>query len=336
MKNEFKPHGIVHITGEPDSGKTSAALECGVMPDGIWFLDDDVKGRATVQQLLSNGIQFGRYDDLVALGRGKREVEFHEACLRLLDGVHPGEYQAIIWDTWARFAKTCHDYVLAHPQKFRMSWATMGQIKGAQQWLETRRYEAELLHRLNELAETVIIVTHLKSHTLSGVQTGKQVPDASVAIQRVASLRLWLMRNPKGGTPLVLVLKRIDKKVLENGHLRTVAVLPPKLTPRPDERSIWDVITRYWNNPISNRPLLPEETPDEYELSVIRGTLTADQQRVFELLLRSGLTEPEAIAEPDALTAQAQALRSEGKTLPEIANILGISVPEVAELLAGE
>lgn len=329
----MKITGIIHITGEPDSGKTSAALELAADPSVTWFLDDDVKGRATVQQLLASGVQFGRYDDLVALGRGKREIEFHEACLRLLDQVRPGEFQAIVWDTWSRFAKTCHDWVLAHPQQFRASWSSMGQIKGAQQWLEARRYEAELLHRLAELAETVVIVTHLKDHTLSGIRTGKQVPDSSIALQRVATLRLWLIRNPAGGTPLALVLKRMDKKVVENGRLYTIPVLPPKLTPQPSERSIWDVVARYWQNPVGNRPLRPEERPDEYELSIIRGTLTPDQQRVFELLLKSGLAEPEAVAEPDDLAQQARTMRDAGKPLPEIATALGIPVPEVAALL---
>ncbi len=326
--------GIVHITGEPDAGKTSAALECGVSPEYIWFLDDDVKGRATVHHLLDGGVTFGRYDDVVALGRGKREVEFHEACLRLLDSVRPGMYQAIIWDTWSRFAKTCYDWVLSHPQQFRTSWSSLGQIKGAQQWLETRRYEAELLHRLAELAEVVIVVTHLKPHTMSGIQTGKQVPDASLALQRVASLRLWLMRNPSGGTPLALVLKRLDRKVLENGRLRTVPVLPPKLTPQAGERSIWDVIDRYWRDPIADRPLRPDETPNEYEVSVIRGTLTADQQRVFELMLRAGIAEPEHVAEPDALETLVRAMEAEGKSIPQIAAAIGLSPSEVAEVLA--
>lgn len=329
----MKIPGVIHITGEPDSGKTSAALELAADLAATWFLDDDVKGRATVQQLLAAGVQFGRYDNLVALGRGKREIEFHEACLRLLDRVRPGEFQTIVWDTWSRFAKTCHDWVLAHPQQFRVFWSAMGQIKGAQQWLEARRYETELLHRLAELAETVVIVTHLKDHTLSGVRTGKQVPDSSTALQRVAVLRLWLMRNPAGGTPLALVLKRIDKKVLDNGRLRTIPVLPPKLTPQPRERSIWDMVERYWNDPVGDRPLRPEERPDGYELSIIRGTLTPDQQRVFELLLKSGLAEPEAVAEPDDLTVQAKTMRDVGKSLPEIAAALGMTIPEVATLL---
>lgn len=327
--------GIIHITGEPDSGKTTAALECGAKPEDIWFLDSDVKGRATVQQLLDSGIRFGRYDDLVALRRGRRELEFHEACLRLLDGVKPGAFQVIVWDTWSEFAKTCHDWVVAHPQQFRQNWAAMGQVKGAQQWLEARRYEAELLHRLAELAEAVVVVTHLKDHLLNGIRTGKKVPDSSIALERVATLRLWLRRNPSSPVPVALVLKRIDRKIVTPEGIRTVAVLPPRLAPAPGERSIWDTIRRYWSNPVGDRPLRPEELPDEWEFSIISGTLTADQQRVFELMLQAGAgPDAETFADTD-IAEQVRQMRAAGKPFHEIAAALGLTVPEAVQLAGG-
>lgn len=326
--------GVIHITGEPDSGKTTAALECGAHPRDIWFLDNDVKGRATVLQLLDAGVQFGRYDDLVALRAGKREVEYHEEILRLLDSAKSGTYQAIIWDTWSEFAKTCHDYVAAYPQKFRANWSPKGDIKGAQQWQEARRYEAELLHRLAELAETVVVVTHLKDHNLSGVKTGKQIPDASPALVRVPSLRLWLRRNVSSPVPIALVLKRVDRKEVTSSGIRTISVLPPKIVPLATERSIWDAINRYWHNPVGLRELLPDELPDDWELSIIRGTLTADQQRVFELMLKAGVVEVEPVVDDGTdLAAEAQRLRAEGKTMAEIAGELQVSVPDVVDML---
>lgn len=328
--------GIIHVTGEPDSGKTTFALECGAHPKDIWFLDDDVKGRAVVQQLLDSGVQFGRYDDLAALRRGKRELEFHEACLGLIDSVPPGRYEAVIWDTWSAFAKTCHDWVVAHPDRFRQNWAALGSVKGAQQWQEARRYEAELLHRLAEKVKLVIVVTHLKDHVLNNIRTGKKIPDSSVALERVAVMRLWLRRNPASPVPIALVLKRIDRKMVTPEGIRTVAVLPPKITPRPGERSLWDSIRRYWNEPVGDRPLQPDEIPDEWELSIIRGTLTPDQQRVFELMLRAGVGPDEEtlalIADNDP-AQKARELREQGKTLAEIAAILQIPVPDVLKLL---
>jgi hypothetical protein len=52
--------GIIHVTGEPDVGKTTFALESGASPERTWFVDDDVKGQSTVGELLAAGYQFGR------------------------------------------------------------------------------------------------------------------------------------------------------------------------------------------------------------------------------------------------------------------------------------
>ena len=54
-------NGIIQVTGEPGVGKTSFALQCGAPPERILFVDDDVKGRSTVDDLKSMGMEFGDY-----------------------------------------------------------------------------------------------------------------------------------------------------------------------------------------------------------------------------------------------------------------------------------
>jgi hypothetical protein len=39
-------NGLVHLTSEPDVGKTSMALECGADPTKIMFVDSDIKSRS--------------------------------------------------------------------------------------------------------------------------------------------------------------------------------------------------------------------------------------------------------------------------------------------------
>lgn len=332
--------GIIHVTGEPDTGKTTFALECGAKPERIWFLDDDVKGRATVQELLANGFEFGRYDDLVALARGKRELEFHLACHDLMTQVEPGQFDAIVWDTWTRFAKTCHPYVVTNPAIFKQRWSPMGRIKGAQQWQEAHRYEAQILNHLQGLAPTVIVVTHLKDFYMNDAKTGKQVPACSRTLVRVPVMRVWLRHNEHSPVPVGLMLKRPSRRTVTERGLRTINMLPRKVTPQDGDRSLWDTIARYYDNPIDLREPFEWEMPTEYELSILDGTLTADQKRTLHLMLQAGAVsgddgEPE---EDDALLEHVKQLKASGLSLPAIAKDekvakAGLGVPDVARLL---
>jgi len=289
----MKPfNGIIQVTGEHDTGKTTFALECGVPAKRIVFFDDDVKGKSVVDDLGPD--QFGQYHNLVAAGEGKTELEFYQHVLGLIDNIHQ-DTEAVIFDTWTRFAKAMHPYVVAHPGEFRKSYTPMGSIKGAQQWQDARRLEAEILTKILEVAPLVILIAHLKSNYLNQIKTGKMEPDSSPTLERVARLRLWLRQNPTGGpVPIALVLKRMDeKKLTEDGHIRTVSILPRKLVPVDGEDSLWDTINRYRTEPVGNRPPLTEELPDEYEMAILDGTLTADQQYVMRETLRLGLVMPE-------------------------------------------
>lgn len=329
--------GIIHITGEPDVGKTTFALECGASPARIWFLEDDVKGQATVQELLAAGHEFGRYDNLVTLARGKRELEFHSACLNLMTEVKPGQFDVIVWDTWTRFAKTCHPYVLAFSATFRQRWATYGKIKGAQQWQEAHRYEAQILSQLQKLAPTIIVVTHLKDFYLNDAKTGKQVPACSRTLVRVPRLRIWLRHNENSPVPIGLVLKRLDKKIVTGKGLRTVSILPRKIVPTDGHQSLWDTIEWYHKNPVGLREPTPQETPNEFELSILDSTLTADQKRTLELMLRAGAvsSEPKTEQVDPILLERIKSLKAGGETLPVIAKKEKVSVAEVARALRG-
>lgn len=328
--------GIVHITGEPDVGKTTFALESGAPPERIWFVDDDVKGQATVSELLNADHEFGRYNNLTLTGQGKRELEFHQACLDMIAEVQPGQFDVLVWDTWTRFAKTCHSYVVAHPAQFRQKWIRRGDMKGAQEWQEAFRYEAQILNHLQALVPTVIVITHLKDFYLNDAKTGKQVPACSRTLVRVPRFRIWLRHNEHSPVPIGLVLKRLDKKVVTDKGLRTVSILPRKITPSAFDESLWDAIGRYFDHPVGLRAPEPHETPDEYELSILDGTLTADQKHTLELMLRAGAVSGEYTDEADdEVLARVRQLKADGQPLPAIAGEVDLSVAEVAKLLKG-
>ncbi|MFX1266160.1 MAG: hypothetical protein ACFFH0_12310, partial [Promethearchaeota archaeon] len=259
----------------------------------------------------------------------------------------------IIWDTWTRFAKTCHPYVVQNPSKFKLKWSPSGKIKGAEQWQEAQWYEAQILNQLQTLAPLVIVVTHLKDHYMNNAKTGKLIPAASRTLNRIPRFRLWLRHNPDSRVPIGLVLKRLDKKARTPRGIRTTCILPRKITPDvrlPEEtrdsrdESLWDTIMRYYAHPFDNRDPLPEETPDAYELSILDGTLTEDQRHTLELMLKAGAVSRDEELDlesvvptdsyPDELVSAVHRLRGEGETLPAIAKALDLDGPAtVARIL---
>ena len=311
--------GIIHITGEHDVGKTTMALECGAMPEKICFFDDDLKGRSVVQDLEEADVELGAYHDLVTLGKGKKGIDFYHAVMEVIDKIKPGQFEVIIFDTWARFAGCMHEYVLAHPQEFRSKYSAKGDIKGGQQWQDTHRLEAETLTKLQSLARTVILVTHLRDHRMGGVVTGKQEPQGSKTLSRVCRLRVWLRPNADSPVPIALVLKRLDTKVKsKSGALRTVSVLPRKIVPDAATESVWDTIAQYITDPVDTKKLRPHEIPDAYELSLLEGTLTAEQKRTFQQMLDAGLIglEPEEI-DIEAIAEKARELSGPPKGIAD-------------------
>ena len=329
-------NGVIQVTGEHDTGKTTFALECGAAPEKICFFDDDIKGRTTVTELEQSGVKFGKYVDLVQLGDKKAELDYHNAVMKEIQGIEPGQFDAIIFDTWTHFANTTHAYVLTNPNEFKKNWAPMGTIKGAQQWQEARRYEAKIISYLNSLAPTVILVTHLKDQYMGKVKVpGKQIPANSNALDRVLRFRVWLRLNPTGrAVPIGLCMKRLDKKHVENGVIRTVNVLPRKLIPQETEPSLWDTIWRYWKVPMGDREPTDEELPTEYELSILDGTLTRDQTHTLRTMVASGLLEqPEEESNMVGVDQEKLAtvidMVQDGKPLPMIAKAVELSVTEV-------
>ena len=65
--------------------------------------------------------------------------------------------------------------------------------------------------------------------------------------------------------------------------------------PNENENSLWDVIRRYWDFPFGDRIPTPEEMPNEYELSILDGTLTADQKVALQLTLAESQVELMAV-----------------------------------------
>lgn len=332
--------GLIHVTGEIDSGKTTFALECGALPEKIAFIDDDIKSKSVVNQLLESGHKFAIYHDLVAETKGMKEIQFHEHCMKIIQEIldYPDEIEAVIWDTWSRFEASFKPVVSKNPSKFKDYWSPMGTIKGGEEWLEAQRYSSEVINRLLNKSKLVIMVTHLKQYRIGSKEiSGKFVPKCQAPLIEKSLLRLWLRQNPTGRpVPIGLVLKRLNEKRVTERGIRTINILPRRLVPNDDEHSLWDVIFRYYNEPFGDRAPFPEETPNEYELSILEGTLTPDQKVALRLVLADSETELAATEEVGLTEKNADVIESIRSYITEhpdykndevLKNVEGATVP---------
>lgn len=277
----YQPEGIFHITGEPDTGKTILSLSA-YHPKKTAYLFDDVK------KPLINSNEFGLFVDLVAKYHKLKLLEFYNAIIKEISSIPDGKFDAIIFDTWSRTGKAIRYYAKANPYEFReaSTFSKMGTIKGAEEWGETHNVEAKFISELSRKTKALFLITHIKPLHKAGVHTGTYIPDSGKSFDKVCNMRLWLRHNPSSGVPIALVLKRIAKIEVTKDGIKPVSVLPRKITPLPDENTVWQSINRYWDNPVGNREPTEDEIPTPFELSILDGILTDSQKEMWEAELR--------------------------------------------------
>lgn len=330
--------GLVHVTGEHDTGKTVFALSNGAQPERIAFFDDDIKGRNTVTQLKRQGFEFGLYVDLVDVFKDKREIEINEAGQALIDAIKPGEFDCVVWDTWTRFESSFYAVVQKNPTRFKEFYAPMGKIKAGEMWQMSFAYEATIIDALLAKVPLVILTTHLKDDYLNDKKTGKQIPDAKKTLNQKSNFRVWLRHNPDSPEPIGLVLKRPVKLEATDSGIMPINILPRKMKP-----FTWERVIKYWNTPVGNRPLTEDEKPDEFELSILDGTLTNDQKNILRLATLEAEKEMDEARQVQALddglnghvpewVAGAKAMKAEHKSSAAIAKELNVPIAEVNRL----
>ena len=276
MKNPIT--GLIHVTGEPDTGKTTFALSTGFKPEEIVFFDDDLKTKAIAQMLEEQGTPFGIYRDLTKMSLGKREIDFHNMVINEIDQLPTEKYKVFVFDTWTRFENTFQPVIQKTPTKFREFYSPMGSIKGAEMWKASFDYEAAVIDKMLHVAPLVILITHLKDQSIGAVKTGKEIPDCKKPVVEKSRIRLWLRHNPDSPAPIGLVLKRLGKVIATEAGIVPVNVLPRKVNP-----CTWERIIHYWENPIGENQPTEDEYPNAFEFSILDGVLTEDQKDVLHI-----------------------------------------------------
>jgi len=339
--------GIFLITGEHGTGKTRASVEAGKVEKTL-LVDDDVKGRGTVRRiredLKSQDTDIGGYIDFIKRTSGKSHLEIYNEGIAVIDNIKKGDYDVIVWDTWTRFAASIISYISVNMSKFTPpnGWSSHKTIKSGERYKVAKQLEAEILAGLQKKVPLVILVSHLKNQYKNTAPTGKQIPAVSTAIDRITDLRLWIRHNPKYSTPIALVLKNIEINVLnEYGRLRTLKVFPTRITPQIGEKSIWDAMARYYNDPIGDRPPTAEETPNKFENSIVHGTLTEDQRLgwLYAMKRKDEEAKEDAQLQKVQILKSAKEMQKEGKSFPQIAIAINeefgtsLTIPQVADML---
>lgn len=323
--------GLIHVTGEPDTGKTTLVMTVkGVLPEHILFFDADIKTQGLADEFEFAGTPFLAYHNLIQerkdlglTGKKKPEDYFHmiDALVdKYVDLREKGkiEPRVAIFDGWSPIEAGIRAY--SESIMGEISPYSRNQIKTMSRmtWSYTYDEYARFLTKILELAPMVFLTTHTKEKYESpGVlQTRGQRP-----ITEKSTLRIWLRHNPDSPAPIGLVLKRIQKMHVTPDGIVPVSVLPRRIVP-----CTWDKIHEYFQEPVGLREPTEEETPTLFELSILDGTLTDDQKEALKLARvraekdakeEEGFIAADQEAE-DEMRVKIKELAAEGKSLPEI------------------
>lgn len=332
--------GIINVTGEGDTGKTTFSLTSGAEVERTAFVDNDVKGKNIVRQVEKAGRQFAYYKNLTQISakggignKPMREIEFHEYCMGILDDLASmeGKLDVIVWDTWTAFENTFQPYVKSRPNDFRQFYSAMGQIKGAEEWNASFEYEARVLDAMTEIAPLVILTSHLKNDV-----NKRQVAEAKKPLIQKAFMRVYLRHGVNTPKPTALFLKRPLKMDF------TSSMEPVNVVHRKVHEFTWSKLLEYWENPVGDEPPPPEAQLDEFELSILDGILTRDQKdtlrkEVLELekerqaeeklnkIMRKKTHAPVPDIPDDAFGLMAKAMDELSIDSDELVEILGLS-----------
>ena len=270
--------GIINVTGENGTGKTTFAMTTGAEPERTAFIDDDVKGKNIVKQLEQTGRKFAVYHNLIKEslknGNPMRELDFHEHCIRILDELAEweGKLDVIVWDPWTRFENTFFPVVTSNPNRFKQFYSQMGAIKGAEQWNASFEYEARILDAMTEIAPLVVLTSHLKKDA-----SKRDVAESKKPLIQKSFMRIYLRHTLNSPKPTGLFLKRPLKMDFSNG------MKPINVVHRKVAELTWEKLVGYWGNPVGNTPPSPDEQLNEFELSILDGILTKDQKDILAL-----------------------------------------------------
>jgi len=314
--------GIIEIVGGHDVGKTIAALQTAYPYDQTVFVDDDVKGDGTVRQMRDANIAFQQY---INLGEKRAELGntptaeqlLNKIVLPTVEDICRSHHEVIIWDTWRICYQSARQYVEKNQQLFNNAVKWSGNSTMIQGLISkvARMIEQRQINLLRTHCDLLVITHHLKDKYEANVRIG-ETPESSTTFSEVCNMRIWLRRNPQSKVPVMLFLKRPNMPKVVNGIMQFVNLVPMKITPLPEEQSIWEALHRYELDPLESRTPREDEKPNAEEYAMISNTLTLEQKQYVMEMAKYVKTDEE-IAK-DLIPAQPEPVKHTAKELDNI------------------
>jgi hypothetical protein len=341
--NDWQPplKGVIHVTGMPDSGKTTFCVTVpGVLPQDIVFFDFDGKSSDLAASLEADGHPFLYYENTLFTQAKRKPIDVFnavDATVTKLKAKTP-HIKVCIFDNWA---PTMEEALREKGMSIldQISNISAGQAKAISQitWPATKRFYAQWLQSIVEWADLVFIITHTKPFQIGQVKVpGVYESRGQDVLTQLPVFRMWLLSShANSGAPDGLVMKRIKKTIVTPQGIEVLNVLPPRLTP-----CTWEKIYSYMNNPVGGRPLLPGETPSQWEATLVGGELLPDQKQAIMAameLAKSQQTEEEVVYTDLGLTkfVKERAAKNESPvSIFSAAKEAGFAVESVKDIIA--
>ncbi len=320
-------NGIFVWTGDFGVGKTTAALECGAKPEEIIFVDADIKGNKTIEDLRRVGVKFGDYINLVQVINERENFwDAYEFIIGIINKITP-KIKVVIFDPETIIYDVFRAYVSRNLNEFDSPKAWAKSKGSGFQFYEgkisrhAREAEQAFFNLIAGKVQAIHLTAHLKDKYDGGVAVG-QIPSISPMIHRIANMICWLQHSPVSTTPVMLFVKQYGKKVITSeGKIRTVNITPRKAVPHEGESSVWDILERYVKQPAHNREPLPEEIITEDEQWIVDKVLSDFQKEAWFARIKAKEAEERALqAELESvgspLQVRVQELQAEGLVAP--------------------
>ncbi len=339
----IKVTGIVEVTGETSVGKTAFGTGFPVgKVEEIAFFTFDGKEHSARENFGLYRSYFSMFSDTSLKPDANIAVAkaFMDDVSELIKKNQI--FTNIVVDSFETWVKAFGDYFMKYSDEFKKDWHGGGKYTV----MEKRAYAQKLAvsylaqMRKNLGAAVVIAINHIKDEYIGDVKTNRKIPASSLVLAQKTSLRLWLQHNPEHPCPLAVVLKPLEQSKFVPGRgLMAINVLPHKLSPKVfgdyesrEYISIWDIIEHYIENPVGTRKLKDFESLTEEEFSLISGTMTDTQARIYEHNINM------AVMESQQTLVQAIEALGGRKPLPILLNELkeefpNLTVPILSEAL---
>lgn len=337
--------GVIHVTGMPDSGKTTFCLGVpGVLPEDIAFFDFDGKSEDTASSLDADGHPFFYYENTLRSQARKKPLDVYESVTATFEALKKKKpnIKVCIFDNWSpTMEEALREKGMAILSE--ISNISPGQAKAISQitWPATKRFYAQWLQEIANWADMVFVITHTKPFQIGQTKVpGVFEARGQDVLTQLPVFRIWTLSNTEnGGAPNGLVMKRIKKTIVTTAGMQAVNILPSKLVP-----CTWKVIYDYMESPVGLRPLLPHEVPSPWEATLVGGEYLPDQKVAIAAAMEIARHEtPEDVANAAYddldLTTFVKDQAAKGLSAPQIftaakeANYSVTSVVDIVRLL---